>query len=82
MAAAAPKPGNDKLKGILDALVAKGVITHAQEDAILGAIKNDKNGEDLLRRVFAGLFDQSATYLGMKPVAPTHEAHIDSLSEI
>jgi hypothetical protein len=70
LTAAAPKPGNDKndkLKGILDALVAKGVITQAQEDAILGAIKNDKNGEDLLRHVFAGLFDQSATYLGMKP---------------
>jgi hypothetical protein len=67
LTAAAPKPGNDKLKTILDALVTKGVITQAQEDAILGAIKNDKNGEDLLRRVFAGLFDQSATYLAMKP---------------
>lgn len=68
--AAAPKPGNDKLKAILDALVAKGVITQAQEDAILAAMKDahgDKGRDDLLRRVFAGLFDQSASYLGMKP---------------
>ena len=70
LTAAAPKPGNDKndkLKALLDALVTKGVITQAQEDAILTAIKDDKGRDDLLRRVFAGLFDQSATYLGMKP---------------
>jgi hypothetical protein len=68
--AAAPKPGHDKLKAILDALVAKGVITQAQEDSILAAIKDahgDKDRDALLRRVFASLFEQSATYLGTTP---------------
>ena len=65
--AAAPKPGDNRLKAILDALVTKGVITQAQEDAILAAATADKGRDDLLRRVFAGLFDQSATYLEMKP---------------
>jgi hypothetical protein len=67
---AAPKPGDNGLKAILDALVAKGVITQAQEDAILAAAKDahgDKSRDDLLRRVFGNLFDQSATYLGLKP---------------
>ncbi|HYR95015.1 MAG TPA: hypothetical protein VEP48_12505 [Methylomirabilota bacterium] len=67
LTAAAPKPGNDKLKNVLDALVAKGVITQAQEDSILAAVKGDADRDSLLRRVFAGLFDQSATYLVMKP---------------
>ncbi len=67
LTAAAPKHGNDKLKDILDALVTKGVITQAQEDAILAAIKDGEHRDDALRHVFAGLFDQSATYLGMKP---------------
>src|SRR5712692_6379436 len=68
--AAAPKPGSDKFKAILDALVAKGVITQAQEDAILAAMKDahgDKDRDAVLRRVFASLFDQSATYLGTTP---------------
>ena len=69
-AAAAPKPGDKGFKAILDALVAKGVITQAQEDAILAAAKDaqgDKGRDDLLRRVFASLFDGSATYLGLTP---------------
>ncbi len=68
--AAAPKPGADKLKALLDTLVAKGVITQAQEDAILAAVKDahgDKDRDALLGRVFASLFEQSATYLGMTP---------------
>jgi polyhydroxyalkanoate synthesis regulator phasin len=75
-----PKPGDhaDKLKAILDALVTKGVITQAQEDNILAALKDadtdkrkdadsDKRKEDVAKHVFADLFEQSATYLGMKP---------------
>jgi polyhydroxyalkanoate synthesis regulator phasin len=67
-----PKPGDhaDKLKAILDALVAKGVITQAQEDNILAALKDadtDKHKDEILRGVFKDLFEQSATYLGMKP---------------
>jgi hypothetical protein len=66
--AEAPKPGAaDRLKAVLDALVAKNVITQAQEDAILAAAKQDKTGEEFLRRVFVNLFDQSAAYLEMKP---------------
>ena len=68
--AAQPKPGApaDKLKAILDGLVTKGVITQAQEDNILAALKDaatDERKEDLTKRVFADLFAQSATYLGM-----------------
>ena len=60
----------DKVKAMLDALVAKGVITQAQEDAILAGLKDlkgDRTHEELLRRVLANLFEQSATYLGMTP---------------
>ena len=60
----------DKVKAMLDALVAKNVITQAQEDAILAGLKDlkgDRAHEDLLRRVLGGLFDQSAAYLVMKP---------------
>lgn len=67
---AAERADGSKLKAILDALVARGVITQAQEDAILAALKDahgDKDRDDLLRRVFAGLFEQSATYLGATP---------------
>lgn len=65
-----PPPAADKLKEILDALVAKGVLTQAQEDQILGALKTavtDKMKDALVKRAFADLFEQSATYLGMKP---------------
>ena len=55
----------DNMKKILDALVAKNVITQAQEDAILAAVKGDRTGDELLRRVVAGLFDQTVTYLGI-----------------
>jgi len=68
--AVAETPKADKLKALLDALVTKGVITKAQEDAILAAVKDaagDKDRDGLLRQVFAKLFDQSATYLGMTP---------------
>src|SRR5207247_97640 len=61
-----PKPGApDKVKAILDALVAKGVITQAQEDAILAALKDaagQKDRDDVLGRILHGLFEQSATY--------------------
>jgi glycosyltransferase A (GT-A) superfamily protein (DUF2064 family) len=67
-----PKPGApDKIKAVLDALVAKGVITQAQEDAVLAALK-DAAGQkpdrgNALERILGGLFEQSATYLGIGP---------------
>jgi hypothetical protein len=54
----------DSLKKILDALVAKNVITQAQEDAILVAVKGDRTGDELLRKVLGALFEQTVTYLG------------------
>ena len=63
--AAPANSGTDKLKAILDALVAKGVITAAQEDAVIAAIRDaepKRDGE--LKRIFAGLFEESAKYLG------------------
>ncbi|TMG46825.1 MAG: hypothetical protein E6H91_11145 [Chloroflexi bacterium] len=58
----AEKP--DKFKGILDALVQKGVITQQQEDAILAAMK-DAAGKDSARvHVAHDLFGAAAQYLG------------------
>ena len=61
----------DKLKAILDALVTKGVITQAQEDAILAALKDaagkDKDRGEVLHHILRDLFGQSATYLGISP---------------
>jgi hypothetical protein len=54
----------DNMKKILDALVAKNVITQAQEDAILAAVQGDRTSNELLGKVLAGLFDQTVTYLG------------------
>lgn len=54
----------DNMKKILDALVAKNVITLAQEDAILAAVQGDRTGNELLGKVLGGLFDQTVTYLG------------------
>jgi hypothetical protein len=56
-----------RLKAVLDALVAKNVITQAQEDAILAGLNQDRQHGEFLRHVFANLFDQSAAYLDMKP---------------
>jgi len=62
----------DKLKGILDALVVKGTITQAQEDAILQAIKDTASSPKPLRptapnvRPFLGnLMKATIAYLGI-----------------
>ena len=57
----------DNMRKILDALVAKNVITQAQEDAILAAVQGDRTGEKLVHKVLGALFDQSVTYLGTNP---------------
>ncbi len=67
--AEAPK-GASHLKDVLDGLVSKGVITQQQEDAILAALKDqsgDRQRAELLKKILAGLFDQSASYLGIAP---------------
>ena len=40
------------------------MITQAQEDAILAALKGDRTGDELLHRVLGALFDQTVSYLG------------------
>ena len=57
----------DNMRKILDALVAKNVITQAQEDAILAAVQRDRTGEKVVHKVLGALFDQSVTYLGTNP---------------
>ncbi len=60
----APK-GADLLKTVLDSLVAKNVITQAQEDAIIAALKDARTAQSgVLKKVVAGLLNESATYLG------------------
>ncbi len=68
--AAPANSGTDKLKAILDALAAKGVITAAQVDAILTAVREaepKREGRDAfeIKRVFAGLLEASGKYLGL-----------------
>jgi len=61
--------GTDKLKSVLDGLVAKGVITQAQEDAILAAVKTAAPAREgaTVRGIFANLFNESAKYLNLTP---------------
>jgi ribosome-binding protein aMBF1 (putative translation factor) len=67
--AAPANSGNDKLKSILDGLVGKGLITQAQEDAILAAVQAaaPKRDAATVRNIFASLFDESAKYLNVTP---------------
>ncbi len=63
-------PKADRLKAVLDALVARGVITQQQADAILAALKEERRDDgDLAKRVFSNLLEQSAAYLEMQPAA-------------
>jgi polyhydroxyalkanoate synthesis regulator phasin len=66
---AAENSGSDKLKSILDGLVVKGLITQAQEDAILAAVKTAAPVREgaTVRGIFAGLFNESAKYLSLTP---------------
>lgn len=66
-AAAPANSGADKLKSILDGLVAKGLITAGQADAILAAVKAAEPVRDngALKRIYANLLEESAKYLGL-----------------
>ncbi len=65
--AAPANGGADKLKAILDALAAKGVITAAQVDAILAAVRDaaPKRDGDAIKRIYGNLLEASAKYLGL-----------------
>jgi hypothetical protein len=56
---------HDKLKDLLDGLVAKGVITQAQEDAILAAIKDAAGSRHKVAAVVRDFLGESAKYLGL-----------------
>ena len=66
-AAAPANSGTDKLKSILDGLVAKGVITVGQADAILAAVKSAEPVRDngAVKRIYANLLEETAKYLGL-----------------
>lgn len=59
--------GPDKLKAILGALAAKGLITTAQVDAILAAVRDAEpaRGAGEIKRILANLLEGSAKYLGL-----------------
>ena len=54
----------DRFKGILDALVQKGVITQQQEDAIVAAMKDEADKASVRVNVVRDLFGAAAQYLG------------------
>jgi hypothetical protein len=54
-----------KLKAVLDALVAKNVISQAQEDAIITALTADKKDHPKLRQLVGDVAKESITYIGL-----------------
>ena len=54
-----------KLKAVLDALVAKNVITQAQEDAIISALTADRTAHPKLREFVGDVVKESVSYLGL-----------------
>src|ERR1043165_5935926 len=52
-----------KLKAVLDALVAKNVITQAQEDAIVSALTADRTAHPKLREFVGDVAKESVSYL-------------------
>jgi hypothetical protein len=54
-----------RLKAALDALVAKNVITQAQEDAIISALTADRTAHPKLRDFVGAVAKESISYLGL-----------------
>src|SRR6185295_16597022 len=54
-----------KLKTVLDALVTKGVITQAQEDAIIAALTADHKDHPKLKEFVGDVARSSVDYLGL-----------------
>ena len=65
--AAPANSDTNKLKTILDGLVGKGLITQAQEDAILAAVQTASPVRDVatVKRILGSLFAESAKYLNL-----------------
>lgn len=64
-AQSAVEAGRAKLKAALDALVAKNVITQAQEDAIVSALIADRAAHPKLREFIGAVATESVRYLGL-----------------
>ena len=64
-AQSAVEAGRAKLKAALDALVAKNVITQAQEDAIVSALTADRAAHPKLREFVGDVAKESVSYLGL-----------------
>ncbi len=64
-ASAQPEKRDSKLKSALDALVAKGVITQAQEDAIIAAINGERADHPKLKEFVGDVAKASVDYLGL-----------------
>ena len=62
---AAADKAHAKLKAVLDALVAKNVITPAQEDAILAALAGDHKDHPRLKEFVGDVAKASVDYLGI-----------------
>jgi SAM-dependent methyltransferase len=62
---AAEDTKHDRFKDVLDGLVKKGVITQAQEDAILAALKDAAGTHVKVEAILHDFFSESAKYLGM-----------------
>ncbi len=64
--------GTDKLKSILDGLVAKGLITIGQADAILAAVKAAEPVRDNgVKRIFASLLDPGSLSVFFSAMCPS-----------
>lgn len=72
--AEADKTGG-KLKAALDALVAKGVITQAQEDAIVAALTADHKDHPKLHEFVGEVFKGSVAYIGLPAEAIKGQLH-------
>ena len=64
-AAADAEKGRAKLKAALDALVAKNVISQAQEDAIIAALTADHKDHPKLKEFVGDVLKASVDYLGV-----------------
>jgi len=72
-----------KLKAALDALVAKRVITQAQEDAIVAALTADHKDHPKLKEFVGDVLHESVDYIGLPAEAVKQQLHAGkSLGEI
>jgi hypothetical protein len=66
--------GKARLKAALDALVAKNVITQAQEDAIIAALSNhDTKDHPKLHELVGDVLKESVSYLGLPADQVKHD---------